>query len=241
MFNNDMFANIEDLPKKLSANEVKKLIERIQAGDEEAVNILIEHNTRLVIHRVNTQFCSSDYEKSELVSAGMFGLVKAANTFDPTRNIEFSTYAGRCIDNEILMLLRKLNKIRDKNISLETPVRYQNDEQNIKLIDTIESDIDWFSECENEDTYKFISKILLDIPARNRKIIMLRYGFVEGKIYSSAEIADLLGLSRSYVSKIICRELGYIEKKLVERGFIERKTKRNNADYKLRLVKTKTN
>ena len=236
-----MFVNIENLPQKLSTNEVKELIERIQAGDEAAINILIEHNTRLVIHRVNTQFCSVDYEKSELVSAGMFGLVKAANNFDPTRNVEFSTYAGRCIDNEILMLLKKIKKVREKSVSLEIPVKYQNDEQNIKLVDTIESDIDWFSECENEETYRFITRILLDIPIRNRKIIMLRFGFVEGKIYSSAEIADLFGLSRSYVSKIISRELGYIEKRLVERGFIERKTKRNNADYKLSLVETKTN
>lgn len=238
MFNNDMFVNIEDLPQKLSANEVKKLIERIQAGDEAAINILIEHNTRLVIHRVNTQFCSVDYEKAELVSAGMFGLVKAANTFDPTRNIEFSTYAGRCIDNEILMFLRKLNNFRKKNISLETPIGNQDDDLNIKLIDTIEDDIDWFSECENKGTYEFINKILLDIPIRDRKIIMLYFGFINGRRYAQRDIAEMFGLSQSIVSRIIIKELNYIERKLVENGFIEYKTKIDGRKYVMKRVQS---
>lgn len=239
MFNNDMFVNIEDLPQKLSANEVKELIERIQTGDEEAINILIEHNTRLVIHKVSTQFCFVDCEKSELVSVGMFGLVKAANTFDPTRNIEFSTYAGKCIDNEILMFLRKLKSFRKKNISLETPIGHQDDELNIKLIDTIEDDVNWFSECENKGTYEFINKILLDIPIRNRKIIMLYFGFGDGNRYAQRDIAKMLGLSQSIVSRIIVRELNYIERKLVENGFIEYNAKTGGRKYSLRRVHSK--
>ncbi len=239
MYKNKLPVNFEELPEKLSTEEMRILFKRIQAGDEEAVNILIEHNIRLVIYRVNTQFCFVDYEKDELISVGILGLIKAANNFDPTRNIEFSTFAGRCIDNEILMFLRKLNKIRNKNVSLEAPISNQDDAQEIKLIDTIESDIDWFSECENEDTYNFISKILLDIPARNRKIIMLYFGFIEGKIYSQAEIAGMFGLSQSIVSRIIAKELNYIERKLVENGFIECKTKTDGIRRDLRRVQSK--
>lgn len=226
MYNSNIFLNIDELPKKLSASEIRTLLERIQLGEMEAINTLIEHNTRLVLHTVYTKFCYVDCDQSELVSAGMYGLVKAANTFDPTKNIKFATYAGRCIENEILMFLRKLKKYRRWDLSLEAPIENQGDDQNIRLIDTIEDDVDWFYECENRDTYEFISKILLEIPSRNRKIVMLYFGFIDGDTHSQREIAEIVNLSPSLVSRIIARELSSIEEKLVRQGFIERQTKK---------------
>lgn len=226
MYNSGIFVNIDELPRKLSASEVRVLLEKIKLGEIDAINTLIEHNTRLVLHTVYTKFCYVDCDQSELVSAGMYGLVKAANTFDPTKNIQFATYAGRCIENEILMFLKKLKKYRKWDISLEAPIENQFDDQNIRLIDTIEDDVDWFDECENRDTYEFIGNILLEIPSRNRKIVMLYFGFIDGNTHSQREIAEMVNLSPSLVSRIIARELSFIEEKLVRQGFIERQTKR---------------
>ena len=241
MYNNNIFVNIDELPRELSASENKALEKRIQAGEMDAINTLIEHNTRLVLHKVFTKFCFVDYDQSELVSVGMYGLVKAANTFDPSKNVRFSTYASRCIENEILLFLRKLRNFRKRHVSIETPIGSQTDDQNIKLIDTIEDDIDWFSECENKATYEFISNILLEIPPRNRKIIMLYFGFVDGKTYSQKEISEIFDLSQSFISRIISKELKNMESKLVEQGLIEHKTKRSTRIYELKKVEQKFN
>lgn len=226
MYNKRSIANFENLPEILSAEETQSIIKRMQFGDREAVNILIEHNIKLVVYRVKSKFSGTDCEAEELVSVGMYALVKAANAYDPSKGASFSTFAVKCIDNEILKFLKNFRNKREKDISLEAPVGDKINDSDSKLIDTIEDDIDWFSECENKEIYDFINKALLDIPPRNRKMVMLYFGFIDGKMYSQREIAKMLDVSYALVSKVIINELDRIERKLVRQGFIERHVKR---------------
>ena len=175
---------------------------RQKAGDEEAKNILIEKNLRLVAHIVK-KYNKSGRDMDELLSIGILGLVKAVNTFNAEKSTRMASYAARCIDNEILMFLRTERKLM-KEVSLFEPIGTDKEGNEISLLDVIEGqDEDVVERMElDENTkkiYKYVDEVLSD---REREIIYLRYGLCNKKAMTQREIAAKLGISRSYVSRI---------------------------------------
>lgn len=217
---NDIFIEGYKIPKKLPKEEMYDLLSKVSQGDRDARQKLIEHNIRLVIYEVNGRFKTLEYDKSELVSIGILGLVKAVDTYDLSKKIEFSSYAIRCIDNEILMFIRKLKK--EKNIdSLDRPIGGEGSDKKIKLEDTISSDVDIETSYEDEEDYAEVRRIVYSLPEREREIIMLSFGFYDGRVYKQREIADKLNISRSYASRLIAKIVKDIKKQLEEVGIVE--------------------
>lgn len=222
----NLFLDGYTIPKKLPKEEMYKLITKMSQGDLNARQKLIEHNIRLVIHQVQGRFNTLDYDKRELVSIGILGLVKAIDTYNLSKKVEFSSYAIRCIDNEILMFIRKINK--DKVVeSLDKPINGDDSGKEIKLEDTISSDVDVETSYENKEVYTIIRKIVYSLPEREREIIMLYFGFYNDKVYKQKEIAEKLNISRSYVSRLIDGIVNDIRLKLEELGIVE-------SDFELR-------
>ena len=217
---NDIFIEGYKIPKKLPKEEMYDLLAKVSQGDTDARKKLIEHNIRLVIYEVNGRFNTLEHEKSELVSIGILGLVKAVDTYDLSKKIEFSSYAIRCIDNEILMFIRKLKK--EKTIdSLDRPIGGEGSDKKIKLEDTISSDVDIETSYEDEEDYAEVRRIVYSLPEREREIIMLAFGFYDGRVYKQREIADKLNISRSYASRLIAQIVKDIKKQLEEVGIVE--------------------
>lgn len=217
---NDIFLEGYKIPKKLPKEEMYDLLSKVSHGDSDARQKLIEHNIRLVIYEVNGRFNTLEYDKSELVSIGILGLVKAVDTYDLSKKIEFSSYAIRCIDNEILMFIRKLNKEKGVD-SLDRPIGGEGSDKKIKLEDTISSDVDIETSYEDEEDYAEVRRIVYSLPEREREIIMLAFGFYDGRVYKQREIADKLNISRSYISRLIAQIVKDIKKELEEVGIVE--------------------
>ncbi len=188
-------------PKTLSAQEERKLIERIQSGDEEARQLLIEHNLRLVAH-ISKKYAHSSIDNDDLISIGSIGLIKAVRSYKPESG-RLATYASRCIENEILMALRSSKKNRSE-ISLNEPIGSDSEGNEITLIDILGTDPDQIPDevmlkIESGRAMKLISQIL---DKRERIVILLRYGLIDGVAQPQHEVAHKLGISRSYVSRI---------------------------------------
>jgi len=220
----ELFIDSDKLPQPLSKQEVYELFDKIKQCDEQAREKLIYHNIRLVLHEVTTRFKNVKYDKRDLVSIGNVGLVKAIETFDTSRKVEFSTYATRCIDNEILMFLRKLNRYIDMD-SLDRKINPGNDGNESKIEDIISDGTDIVKDYIDKETYCIIRKAVKDLPDRDREIIMLYFGFYNGKTYTQKEIADFFSVNQSYISKLITRILKWLGKKIEEQGLIESGTK----------------
>lgn len=216
----NLFLDGYTIPKKLPKEEMYKLITKMSQGDLNARQKLIEHNIRLVIHQVQGRFNTLDYDKRELVSIGILGLVKAIDTYDLSKKVEFSSYAIRCIDNEILMFIRKINKEKVVD-SLDKPINGDDPGKEIKLEDTISSDVDIETSYEDKEVYTIIRKIVYSLPERDREIIMLYFGFYNDKVYKQREIAEKLNLSRSYVSRLIDGIVNDMRLKLEELGIVD--------------------
>ena len=193
---------MKSFPKPLGTKEEADYLIRCKAGDKEARDKLIEHNLRLVAHIVK-KYNMTDKETDDLISIGTIGLIKAIDTFDDEKGIRLATYASRCIDNELLMMLRS-NKRLNKEVYLYDPIRSDREGNEINLLDIIEeTDTDIVENIVLEEDikklYSVIGKVLTD---REREIISLRYGLVNRKEVTQREIANKLGISRSYVSRI---------------------------------------
>ena len=179
-----------------------------QNGDQHARNVLIEHNLRLVV------FLSKKYENTgldleDLVSIGTIGLIKGINTYRLDKNIKLATYASRCIDNEILMYLRK-NKKRRTEVSLEDSLSYDSEGNELRLEDILGTDEDVVTKgIENEQEKKLLIKEIDKLNERDKKIMILRYGLFNTKEVTQKDVAELLGISQSYISRI--------EKKVIKR------------------------
>ena len=193
---------MKTFPKPLSHGEEKLYLKRCKEGDQTARNMLIEHNMRLVAHVVKKYQCQ-DYDTEDLLSAGTIGLIKAVNTFDVDKGSRLATYAARCVENEILMLLRA-GKKRAKEVSLFEPIGTDKDGETVSLVDVIE--------MENPKT---IDQLILDqdikelyqafdqkLTENEKQVISMRYGLFKGKEHTQREVAGVLGISRSYVSGI---------------------------------------
>lgn len=220
MNNYELFIDGYRLPQPLIKDELDKLIKEACSGSKEARDKLIIHNIRLVLHEVTNRFRNIDYDKKDLVSIGSIGLVKAVNTYDITKEVKFATYAVRCIDNEILMFLRKVK--HDKNIdSIDKVLFYGKDGSELKLEDILSDDSDLVIDHENSETYKIIRQLINQLPDRDKEIIMLHFGFYNDRIYTQKEIADKFHISQSYVSRVITKIVNKLGKQLESVRFTE--------------------
>ena len=197
--------------KPLTAEEEARYIQMLQKGSsEKAREILIERNLRLVAH-IAKKYQNVDEEMEDLISIGTIGLIKAVSSFDSGKG-KLSTYASRCIDNELLMLLRSKKKT-SKEVSLYEPIGTDKEGNEINLLDIIESEqIDVIDRMELAGNLKRLGRIMQNLEEREKEIIFLRYGLVTGKEITQREIGEMLGISRSYVSRIEKRALGKLRK-----------------------------
>ena len=188
--------------KPLSAKEEKECFEKLKQGDKSAEEKLIRHNLRLVAHVVK-KYNFSRCEQDELISVGSIGLMKAVKSFDPQKGHNFSTYAARCIQNEILMLLRSQKKYQSE-VSLEDRVKTDKDGNDVSLIDVLEDPREHIAEsAENKVIFeKLLSIIQTTLSDRERQIIFMRYGINGYLPKTQNEVAKELNISRSYISRI---------------------------------------
>lgn len=200
---------MKSFPPSLSAEEEQYYLQRYLEGDLEAKHILIERNLRLVAHVIK-KYQHPEENPEDLISIGTIGLIKAIITFNPEKNNKLGTYAARCIENEILMLLRTKKKYA-KEVSLYEPIGTDRDGNEIQLFDIIEADeADAQTKITLKDDIQLLyEKIESELSPRERLVLKMRYGLYNEEEYTQREIADQLGISRSYVSRI---EKGAIEK-----------------------------
>ena len=203
-------------PEPLSPEEEKICIENMSNGDEEARNILIERNLRLVAH-VSKKYSTTNIDQDDLISIGTIGLIKAINSFDYTKNIKLATYAARCIDNEILMFIRS-NKKTKSEIFLNEAIGKDKDDNEISLIDVIGKD----EMCVDDEIdlklriKELYNKMKEILKGREKTILELRFGLGGTKPKTQHEIAEMLGISRSYVSRIDTKAIGKLSEVIKE-------------------------
>ena len=196
-------------PRPLKAEEERAYLERLAQGDLEARNKLVEHNLRLVSHILKKYYVQAS-DQDDLISIGTIGLIKGITTFKPDKKVRLATYASRCIENEILMCLRASQKRRG-DVSLQEPIGVDREGNEITLIDVLGTDGgEVHGEVERRISLQSV-RVLAEkcLQGREATVIRMRYGLMDGKIYAQQEVADKLGISRSYVSRI--------EKKALER------------------------
>ncbi len=193
---------MKTFPPSLSAEEEQYYLQKYLEGDLEAKHILVERNLRLVAH-VMKKYQHLEENQEDLISIGTIGLIKAIITFNPDKNNRLGTYAARCIENEILMMLRSKKKI-SKEISLYEPIGTDREGNEIQLYDIIEAnDTDVHSSISlKDDIILLYDKIESVLSPRERLVLKMRYGLYNQEEYTQREIADQLGISRSYVSRI---------------------------------------
>ncbi len=191
----------DKLPPPLSKEKELECLIRLKKGDEEARNTLIEHNLRLVVFLAK-KYENTGYDVEDLVSIGSIGLIKGINTYKIDKNIKLATYASRCIANEILMFLRK-NKKRKGEISLEDALNYDAEGNELHLEDILGTDGDLVSkEFEKEQEKNLLSQEINKLNDRDKQIMVLRYGLNNTEEYTQKEVAEMLGISQSYISRI---------------------------------------
>ena len=197
------------LPPPLKGQQEKEIIEKAVSGDQKARDLLIEHNLRLVVYVAKRYDNSANCPLEDLISIGTIGLVKAINTFKADKNIKLATYASRCIENEILMYLRKNNKIRYE-ISLDEPLNIDYDGNELLLSDIIGTDSDIVkNELEQSDQRTMFYEAFKDLSKREKEILMLRYGLMNYDELTQKDVAKMMGISQSYISRL--------EKKIIKK------------------------
>ena len=208
--NNNLF------PESLSAEEEKMYVEKMREGDQDAKNILIEHNLRLVAH-VCKKYNNTNIDQDDLISIGSIGLIKGINSYNPEKSIKLSTYISKCIDNEILMYLRS-NKKTNSEVYLEDPIGKDKDDNTVRLGEVLENNDKPIEEevdlkMKINKLYEKIKKVLKN---RERTIIELRFGLNGNEPKTQKEIAKDMGISRSYVSRIETKAIGKLAREIKE-------------------------
>lgn len=197
----------DNLPPPLTAELEDEYVRLSFDGDKKARELLVTHNLRLVVY-IAKKFESTGINIEDLISIGSIGLIKAVNTFNPDKNIKLATYASRCIENEILMYLRKTNN-QKLEVSIDEPLIVDFDGNELLLSDILGSDADIVnSEIESDDEKFILNKIVASLSPRERTITALRYGLFGEEEHTQKEVADILGISQSYISRL--------EKKIIE-------------------------
>ena len=198
----------EALPPPLSKEEEEELVNKILEGDENVRSILIERNLRLVVY-IAKKFENTGVNIEDLISVGTIGLIKAVNTFNPEKKIKLATYASRCIENEILMYLRRNSKIKAE-ISFYEPLNIDWDGNELLLSDILGTDNDIvYNLIEDEVDKQLLFTALKNLNEREKEIVKLRFGLFGTREKTQKEVADMLGISQSYISRL--------EKKIINR------------------------
>lgn len=198
----------ETLPPPLTKEEERDIMEKIERGDDSAREPLIVHNLRLVVY-IAKKFENSGVPTEDLISIGTIGLIKAVNTFCPSRNIKLATYASRCIENEILMYLRKTSVLKTE-VSIDEPLNVDWDGNELLLSDVLGSDADVVGQpIEKEDERQLLLSLIEALEERERTIMKMRFGIGSMREHTQKEVADILGISQSYISRL--------EKRIIEK------------------------
>ena len=204
----------EALPPPLSSDEEIFLLTRLEAGEATVRSLLIERNLRLVVY-IARKFESTGVGIEDLVSIGTIGLIKAVNTFDPKKKIKLATYASRCIENEILMYLRRNNKTRVE-VSFDEPLNTDWDGNELLLSDVLGTENDIiYKFIEEEIDRKLLHTAMKKLSPREKKIMELRFGLINGTEKTQKEVADFLGISQSYISRLEKRIIKRLRKEIV--------------------------
>lgn len=204
----------ETLPAPFPPEEEQQWILRLKAGDQDAKNALIEHNIRLVVY-IARKFENTGVGIEDLISIGTIGLIKAVNTFDPDKKIKLATYASRCIENEILMHLRRANRLK-LEVSFDEPLNVDWDGNELLLSDILGTDSDMISrDLEDEVDRELLRKALQRLSPREKKIVEMRFGLNDQPECTQKQVADLLGISQSYISRLEKRIIKRLHKEIV--------------------------
>jgi len=209
-----LFSYLNNLtfPQPLDEAGERECLKRLKAGDEEAKNILIERNLRLVAHVIK-KYESTGEDAEDLISIGTIGLIKAINTFDESRGTRLATYAARCIENDVLMHLRNLKKTRAE-VSLYDPIGFDKEGNEISLLDVLFADNDIVETVDSKMQEEKIVQKMGALSRRERQVIEMRYGLFTGIKETQRDIAKKLGISRSYVSRIEKKAINKLIKEL---------------------------
>lgn len=208
---------LDSFPKPLSRAEEDEALARWEAGDIEARNLLVEHNLRLVAHIIKKYYTQSE-ETDDLISIGTIGLIKGINTFRRDRGVRLTTYASRCIENEILMHFRRERKSA-LDVSLSDAIETDDDSGGLSLLDVVSQEQDLAEQiCENELCARLRGEIARTLDEREARIITLRYGLDGGEGRTQRETAKLCSISRSYVSRLEKRALEKLRRAMERDG-----------------------
>ncbi len=203
----------ETLPPPLSTDEEYFLLEKMKGGDDNVKTVLIERNLRLVVY-IGRKFENTGINIDDLVSIGTIGLIKAVNTFNPHKNIKLATYASKCIENEILMFLRRNNKIRAE-VSFDEPLNIDWDGNELLLSDVLGTENDIIQKkLEKEVDKKLLYLAIEKLDSRGKKIMQLRFGLNNSQEKTQKEVAERLGISQSYISRLEKRIIKRLEREI---------------------------
>lgn len=203
------------LPEKPTTIQEKKLVEALTNGDASAKQELIERNLRLVVYTAQ-KFENTGVSLEDLISVGTIGLIKAVSSFKGDKNIKMATYASRCIENEILMHLRKTSKNK-KEVSIDEPLNTDSEGNELCIADVLGTEIDFVCQnVEQQDEKDVVQEVLKMLPDREREIVDMRYGFSTGQEMTQKEVADVLNISQSYISRIEKKILSRLKKEIVK-------------------------
>lgn len=203
----------EALPPPLSTDEEVYLLNKLEQSDYAVKSILIERNLRLVVY-IARKFENTGVGVEDLISIGTIGLIKAINTFNPSKNIKLATYASRCIENEILMYLRRNNRTKTE-ISIDEPLNIDWDGNELLLSDILGTDNDLIQRSiEDEVDKELLNSAMKKLSVREKRIMELRFGLQNGVEKTQKEVADMLGISQSYISRLEKRIIGRLKKEI---------------------------
>ncbi len=206
----------DNLPAPLSSKEEEEAINKLDKGDDDARKLLVEHNLRLVVY-IAKKFENTGVGIEDLVSIGTIGLMKAINTFNSEKKIKLATYASRCIENEILMYLRRSNRLKSE-ISIDEPLNQDGDGNELLLSDILGTEEDITSRrLEDEVDQKLLKASISKLNKREKDIMELRFGFITGNEKTQKEVADMLGISQSYISRLEKKIIGKMKKEILSK------------------------
>ncbi len=213
--NLDFLCGGRALPAPYSPEEEEQKLNEIKAGSSSARDDLIEHNLRLVVY-IAKKFENTGLDVEDLISVGTIGLIKAVNSFDNSRNIKLATYASRCIENEILMLLRKMVKVKNE-VSIDEPLNVDGDGNQLLLCDVLGTEEDVVYEKIESDAEKdVLLETFKTLTERERDIISLRFGLFGKEEMTQKDIADMMGISQSYISRLEKKVVKKLRKEIVK-------------------------
>jgi len=211
----------DSLPPPLKKDEEEELVQELINGKEGVRDILIERNLRLVVY-IARKFENTGVGVEDLISVGTIGLIKAVNTFNPEKKIKLATYASRCIENEILMYLRRNNKTK-MEVSIDEPLNVDWDGNELLLSDILGTDEDIiYKDLEHEVDKKLLTRAMTILTDREKMIIELRFGInqKEGKEKTQKEVADMLGISQSYISRLEKKIIKRLKREMIKMGCV---------------------